>query len=610
MGEVTSAIVASTLVLGAVFVPVAFLPGTTGLMLRQFGLTVSCAVLISLLNALTLSPALCALFMRPESEHKGRFHRGFDRGFGALRRRYEGGVAALLPRRALVLGVFAVLGLVTVALFRLVPTGFLPDEDQGYFIVSLQLPDGAALERTEQVVIEVEKILFATPGILGANVFGGFDALTGTSPPNVGSMFVTLAPWSERGPDQSLEAIFAKLRPQLAAVQGARVIALNPAPIRGLSRTGGFEFQLQDKGGGDVNELAAVSQRVIEAANQSPELRNVFTTFRPTVPQVFVDLDRSKAKALGVSVDDVFQTLGVFMGGLYVNDFDRFGRLFRVYAQAEGDLRTQPEDVSRLWTRSDRGEMVPLSTLLSLSRVAGPRDVSHYNGYRAVRIQGEANAGYSSGQALDRMEAIAREVLPPGMSYEWTGTAYQERRAGSEVQLILLFSMVVVFLFLAAQYESWSLPLIIMLAVPLAFMGALGAQALRGLADDLYCQIGLVTLIGLASKNSILIVEFARRRRQEGAPLLEAAREAARIRFRPVLMTAFAFILGVVPLVVASGAGAAARRSLGTAVFGGMLVATLLTLVLVPALYVIVEGATEWVQARLRGTHVDAGGTR
>ncbi len=610
MGEVTSAIVASTLVLGAVFVPVAFLPGTTGLMLRQFGLTVSCAVLISLLNALTLSPALCALFMRPEPEHKGRFHRGFDRGFAALRRRYEGGVAALLPRRALVLGIFAVLGLATIALFRAVPTGFLPDEDQGYFIISLQLPDGASLERTEQVVIEVEKILFATPGIVGANVFGGFDSLTGTSPANVGSMFVTLKPWSERGADQSLDAIFAKVRPQIAAVKGARVIALNPAPIRGLSRTGGFEFQLQDKGGADIHELAAVSQRVIDAANQSPELRNVFTTFRPTVPQIFVDLDRSKAKALGVSVDDVFQTLGIFMGGVYVNDFDRFGRLFRVYAQAEGDLRTQPEDVSRLWTRSDRGEMIPLSTLVSLSRVAGPRDISHYNAYRSVRIQGEAGAGHSSGEALDRMEAIAREVLPTTMSYEWTGTAYQERRAGSEVRLILLLSMLVVFLFLAAQYESWSLPLIIMLAVPLAFLGALGAQALRGLSDDLYCQIGLVTLIGLASKNSILIVEFARRRRQEGASLLESARDAASVRFRPVLMTAFAFILGVVPLVIATGAGAAARRSLGTAVFGGMLVATLLSLVLVPALYVIVEGATEWLQARLRRTRAANGGTR
>jgi hydrophobe/amphiphile efflux-1 (HAE1) family protein len=571
---------------------------------------VTCAVLISLLNALTLSPALCALFMRPESEHKGRFHRGFDRGFGAVRARYQHGVGALVPRRALVLGIFAALGVATALLFRAVPTGFLPDEDQGYFITSVQLPDGASLERTQDVVLAIEKILFATPGIVGANVFGGFDALTGTSPTNVGSMFVTLAPWSQRGADQSLEAIFAKVRPQLAAIQGARVIALNPAPIRGLSRTGGFEFQLQDKGGGSIYELAAVAQRVIDAGGQAPELRNLFTTFRPTVPQIYVDLDRSKAKALGVPIDSVFETLGIYMGGTYINDFDRFGRLFRVYAQAEGDLRTQPEDVSRLWTRSERGEMVPLSTLVSLSRVAGPRDISHYNAYRSVRIQGEAAPGFSSGQALDRMEAIAKEVLPATMSYEWTGTAYQERRAGSQVQLILLLSLVVVFLFLSAQYESWSLPLIIMLAVPLAFLGALGAQALRGLSNDLYCQIGLVTLIGLASKNSILIVEFARRRRQEGVGLFESAREAARVRFRPVLMTAFAFILGVVPLVIATGAGAAARRSLGTAVFGGMLVATVLSLVLVPALYVIVEGATEWLQARLRGTRSAAGGRR
>jgi hydrophobe/amphiphile efflux-1 (HAE1) family protein len=602
MGEVTSAIIASTLVLGAVFVPVAFLPGTTGLLLRQFGLAVTCAVLISLLNALTLSPALCAILMRPHGPTKHRFFAAYDRVFDRVVARYDRGVRALFPRRALVLGGFLALVVATFALFRAVPTGFIPDEDQGYFIVSFQLPDGASLDRTLEVAKQVEKILLGTPGIVGTNLFGGFDALTGTSPPNFGSVFVTLAPWNERGAmGQSLESIFGQVRPQLAGIVEARVVALNPAPIRGLSRTGGFEFQLQDRAGGSLADLAAVAQQVVDAANQSPELRSVFTSFRPVTPQVFVDLDRAKAETLGVSVTKVFETLQVFMGGLYVNDFDRFGRLFRVYAQAEGEMRGEPDDVKRLWVRSERGEMVPLSTLVALDRIAGPRDIPRYNVFRAAKIQGEAAPGFSSGQALDRMEAIAAEVLPETMSFEWTGTAFQERQAGREVQIILALSLLVVFLFLAAQYESWSLPFVILLAVPLAFLGALGAQLLRGLANDIYCQIGLVTLIGLAAKNSILIVEFAKHRRDQGASLVDAAREAAEIRFRPVIMTAFSFILGVLPLVIASGAGAAARRSLGTAVFGGMLVATVLSLVLVPALYVIVQGAAEWVANRVRG---------
>jgi hydrophobe/amphiphile efflux-1 (HAE1) family protein len=601
MGEVTSAIVAATLVLGAVFVPVAFLSGTTGLLLRQFGLAVSCAVILSLVNALTLSPALCALWMRPESHGKGRFFRAFDRGFDEVVRAYDRGVRGLFPRRGVVLASYAALGLATLLLFRVVPTGFVPDEDQGYFITSFQLPDGASIDRTLGVAKEIEKILLGTPGIIGANLFGGFDALTGTSPANVGSVFVTLAPWEERAEKgQTLESIFGAVRGPLAAIPGARVLALNPAPIRGLSRTGGFEFQLQDRLGGPISELAAVADQVIEKANGSSELRNVFSTFRPSVPLFYLDLDRSKAKALGVPVSDVFETLQTFMGGLYVNDFDIYGRVFRVFAQAEGTFRTREEDVQRLWVRSERGEMVPLSTLVKIEKQVGPRDITRYNVFRTARIQGEPAPGYSSGQALARMEAIAAEVLPEGMSYEWTGTAYQEKQAGSQTGVILGLSLLVVFLFLAAQYESWSLPLVILLAVPLAFLGALAAQGLRGFANDLYCQIGLVTLIGLASKNSILIVEFAKRRHEEGASLVDAAREAAEIRFRPVLMTAMAFILGVVPLVIASGAGAAARRSLGTAVFGGMLVATLLSLVLVPALYVIVQGAAEWLRGGLR----------
>ena len=602
MGEVTSAIIASTLVLGAVFVPVAFLPGTTGLLLRQFGLTVTCAVLISLLNALTLSPALCALVMRAHGEEKNRFFRAFERGFDAVLRRYDRGVRALFPRRLAVIGVFLALVVATVVLFRSVPTGFIPDEDQGYFITSFQLPDGASLDRTLEVAKQVEQVMLGTPGVVGLNLFGGFDALTGTFPPNFGSAFVTLAPWDERGKKgESLDSIFAAVRPKLAAIQGARVIALNPAPIRGLSRTGGFEFQLQDLSGGSLADLAAVAQRIVKEGNETPELENLFTSFRPNVPQVFLDLDRVKAETLGVSVTDVFETLQAFMGGIYVNDFDRYGRLYRVYAQAEGDLRAKPEDVQGLWVRSKRGEMIPLSTLVSLERITGARDIPHYNVYRAAKIQGQAAAGFSSGQALDRMEEVARRIMPPTMSFEWTGTAYQERQAGRETQVILALSLIVVFLFLAAQYESWSLPLVILLVVPLAFLGALAAQALRGAPNDIYSQIGLVTLSGLASKNSILIVEFAKRRHEEGANLIDAAREAAEIRFRPVVMTAFAFILGVVPLVLATGAGAAARRSLGTAVFGGMLLATLLSLVLVPALYVLVQGGAEWLGRKLRG---------
>ena len=602
MGEVTSAIVAATLVLAAVFTPVALLPGATGVMLRHFGVAVTCAVLISLLNALTLSPALCALVMRPEREHKSAFFRAFDRGFSAVVARYDRGVRALLPRRGVVVGALVLLFAVTVWLFRLVPTGFIPDEDQGYFITSFQLPDGASIERTDAVAHEVEKILMETPGVSGFNLFGGFDVLTGTSPPNFGTVFVSLDPWSERiAKGQGIDAVFQHIRPLLGAIPGARVVALNPTPVRGLSRVGGFEFQLQDRGGGTVEELAAAAQRIIEEAGKTQVLRNLFTAFRPNAPQIRVDVDRVKAKTLGVRVDSIFETLQTFMGGTYINDFDRFGRLFRVYAQAEGDLRKSPEDVKRLWVRSERGEMIPLSTLLSLERISGPRDIPHYNVYRAAKIQGEAAPGYSSGQALDKMEEIARDVLPASMSFEWTGTAYQERQAGNQTRVILALSLVVVFLFLAAQYESWSLPFAILLVVPLAFVGALAGQAIAGHANDVYCQIGLVTLIGLASKNSILIVEFAKRRHAEGLSLVDAAREAAEIRLRPVVMTAFAFILGVLPLVVARGAGAAARRSLGTTVFGGMLVATLLSLVLVPALFVIVQGAAESVGRALRG---------
>jgi len=601
MGEVTRAVVASTLVLAAVFVPVAFLPGTTGLLYQQFGLTVTCAFLISLLNALTLSPALCALVLRADSRRRSALVEGFERGFRALGRAYDRAVRAVLPRRAAVLAAFALLALATLGMFRAVPSGFVPDEDQGYFITSIRLPDGASLQRTERVTDRVVEILRSTPGIEGTVSIGAFDMLSGSNPSHAAAIFTRLRPWPEReASGLSIEVLLARVRAEFERISEAQVLALNPAPIRGLSRTGGFELQIEDRSGGEPGDLTAAADRLIQAGNAERELRGLFTSFRSDVPQYRVELDRPKAKALGVSLSDVFQALQTYLGGTYVNDFDRFGRVFRVYAQAEAGERASPEDVHRLYTRSSSGEMVPLSTLLTVRRIVGPREIPHYNAFRAARINGSPAPGYSSGQAIAKLDRLAHEILPEGMTHEWTGFAYQEIQAGRATLQILALSLIVVFLFLAAQYESWSLPLVILLSVPLAFLGALTAQWLRGLANDLYCQLGLVTLIGLASKNAILIVEFAKHRHEQGAGLVEAALLAAETRFRPVLMTAVAFVLGVLPLVLARGAGAAARHSLGTAVTGGMIAATVLSLVLVPALYVIVQGAAErvWRSAR------------
>jgi len=425
--------------------------------------------------------------------------------------------------------------------------------------------------------------------------------LSGSNPSHAAAIFTRLRPWPEReASGLSIEVLLARVRAEFERISEAQVLALNPAPIRGLSRTGGFELQIEDRSGGEPGDLTAAADRLIQAGNAERELRGLFTSFRSDVPQYRVELDRPKAKALGVSLSDVFQALQTYLGGTYVNDFDRFGRVFRVYAQAEAGERASPEDVHRLYTRSSSGEMVPLSTLLTVRRIVGPREIPHYNAFRAARINGSPAPGYSSGQAIAKLDRLAHEILPEGMTHEWTGFAYQEIQAGRATLQILALSLIVVFLFLAAQYESWSLPLVILLSVPLAFLGALTAQWLRGLANDLYCQLGLVTLIGLASKNAILIVEFAKHRHEQGAGLVEAALLAAETRFRPVLMTAVAFVLGVLPLVLARGAGAAARHSLGTAVTGGMIAATVLSLVLVPALYVIVQGAAErvWRSAR------------
>ncbi len=594
MKEVTGPIVATSLVLMAVFVPVSFMPGITGQLYRQFALTIACSVAISTINALTLSPALCALFLRKETGEKFWFFKKFDQGFDWFKDRYHGWLVTLTARWKIVVGVFAVLMVVTYFMFTIVPTGFVPEEDQGYFIIDVQGPEGSSLERTEETIKEVYDILVNTPGVAHVIVIAGLNFLTSSSDSNTGAIYAVLAPWGKRKSYAlSVFGIIERVRKEFAGIQGAVVVPFNAPPIQGLSSTGGFQFELEDRASLGIQTLANVTKEMIEKGNEKPELTGLFSSFTADVPGIYVELDRTKAKTQGVAISDIFDTLQAYLGALYVNDFNKFGRVYRVFMQAEDSYRAKVDDISRLYVRTQTGGMVPLSTLIDVKEIVGPETVTHYNLYRSTEIDGDSAPGYSSGQAIKAMEALAEEVLPEGMGYEWSGTSYQEIKAGNMAPLIFALSIVFVFLFLAALYESWAMPFMVMLAVPLALLGAMSAQYLRGLTNDVYCQIGLVMLIGLASKNAILIVEFAKQRREDGLPVIEAAMQAAMIRLRPILMTAFAFILGVFPLVIASGAGAQSRHSLGTAVFGGMILSTMLSLIVVPVFYVVIENLRE-----------------
>lgn len=594
MKEVTGPIVATSLVLMAVFVPVSFMPGITGQLYRQFALTIACSVAISTINALTLSPALCALFLRKETGKKFWFFKKFDQGFDWFKDRYHGWLVTLTARWKIVVGVFAVLMVVTYFMFTIVPTGFVPEEDQGYFIIDVQGPEGSSLERTEETIKEVYDILVNTPGVAHVIVIAGLNFLTSSSDSNTGAIYAVLAPWGKRKSYAlSVFGIIERVRKEFAGIQGAVVVPFNAPPIQGLSSTGGFQFELEDRASLGIQTLANVTKEMIEKGNEKPELTGLFSSFTADVPGIYVELDRTKAKTQGVAISDIFDTLQAYLGALYVNDFNKFGRVYRVFMQAEDSYRAEVDDISRLYVRTETGGMVPLSTLIDVKEIVGPETVTHYNLYRSTEIDGDSAPGYSSGQAIKAMEKLAEEVLPEGMGYEWSGTSYQEIKAGNMAPLIFALSIVFVFLFLAALYESWAMPFMVMLAVPLALLGAMLAQYFRGLTNDVYCQIGLVMLIGLASKNAILIVEFAKQRREDGLPVIEAAMQAAMIRLRPILMTAFAFILGVFPLVIASGAGAQSRHSLGTAVFGGMILSTMLSLIVVPVFYVVIENLRE-----------------
>lgn len=592
MRQVAGAVVAVALVLSAVFVPVALFPGTTGAIYKQFALTIAFSIGLSALVALTLSPALCARLLRPREGQKWRFFRWVDEAQGAMKRGYARLLGRLLgPLKWPVAMAFVVsLGL-TVLLYQLTPSGFIPEEDQGYLIVAVQGPEGTSLEQTQQVLLQSEQLLREQPEVEDVFTVGGFSLL-GTGP-NYGVQFVNLRPWEEREErEQSVAGLVERLRPRLLLIPGARVLALQPPTIRGVGSVGGFQLILEDRQGNrSLEDLAEVAQRLVGQANQSPVLRGVFSSYTANTPLLNVSVDRERALALGVPLSELFSALQVYMGSQYVNDFTFENRIYRVYVQAATPFRNEPQDISSFYVRSAQGDMVPLESLVTITPITGAQNIQHYNLFRSAEINGQQAPGTSTGQALEAMEALARQNLPAGYDFEWTGLSLEQKQAAGRVLLIFALGIIFVFLVLSAQYESFALPFVVMLAVPVAMLGALTFQNLRGLANDVFCQVGLVMLVGLASKNSVLIVEFAEQLRAQGRSVVEAATEAAETRLRPILMTSFAFLMGVVPLLLATGAGAASRKSLGTAVFGGMLLSTFVNLIFIPVLYTLVESA-------------------
>ncbi len=607
MGEVTSAVIATSLVLIAVFVPVSFFPGTTGILYRQFSLTIAFSIAISAFNALTLSPALSALFLRGEEERPrqldflhvrpiSRAFAGFIHGAdGFIRwigRTYGKTIHGALKVRYVLLLVFFLGLYATVRMYRTVPTGFIPQEDQGFLMCIVQAPPGSSLAYTTALADRAEQIIGSDSDVAGAFSVMGFGFSGGAA--NGGLMFLATKPSDQRrGKGHSAADIVARLAPKLQmlmfAPDGGLVALIQPPAVNGVGSYGGFQFVLQDTGVNKLSDLDSVAHQIVNGARERKDITNLITTFSANDPQVLVTIDRDKAKAMGVSLSQITTTLGVFMGSQYVNDFDFNNRTYRVYVQADQAFRMNAGDLHDYYVRSDGGEMVPLDNLVTVGESSGPPVITHYNLFRSVEIDGSPAPGYSSGQGIAGMEQLARKYMLPGMQYEWTGLTLDEIESSGKALTIFTLGLLVVYLTLSAQYESFALPFIILLAVPMAVLGALGLVALRGQSNDVYCQIGLVMLIGLSAKNSILIVEFAEQLRHKGRTIVEAAIEGAELRLRPILMTSFAFILGVLPLVFATGAGALGRRSVGTTIVGGMLLSTVLNLLFIPVLYVIVS---------------------
>jgi HAE1 family hydrophobic/amphiphilic exporter-1 len=599
MNEVTGPVIATTLVLLAVFVPTAFLGGITGQLYRQFALTIATATVFSSINALTLSPALCAILLRPTKVSHHWIFRVFNWTFDRTRNLYARCLGGLVRRAVLTLALFVVLAGAAFWGFLRLPTGFVPAEDQGYAFVSIQLPDAASVERTAEVVEEINRRLAGMEGVQDWVSIVGFSLIDMASSSNMATLWVVFDPWEERNaPHLSAEALVGQMWQEFGQIQEAQIFAFIPPAIRGLGFAGGFLMELQDRGGGDLANLQQVAGEMIQDANSQSSLARVYSTFRASVPQLYADVNRTQAKTLGIPLDDVFDTLQSCLGSVYVNDFNKFGRTYQVKVQADSSFRRTPEDIRRLEVRNSRGQMIPLGTVVSVQEAVGPQLIKRYNMYPSATINGQAAPGHSSGESLQIMENLANARLPRAYGFEWTGMSYQEKATTNQGLLIFALAVIFVYLVLCAQYESWSSPLAVILSVPLALLGTVGAVMARGMDVNVYTQIGIVLLIALASKTSILIVEFAKSLRAEGMDIREAALESARLRFRPILMTAFTFILGVLPLVVASGAGSASRQALGTAVFGGMLSATLLLVFFVPVFYQVIQGASEKMRAK------------